>query len=316
MSEKLLKAIAAAFKINADEWIATLKDGDDWLSEDAIAEQVSALVSEKVTAAKTQSRKSGQAEQNAKVLKFVKASGFENPDGLQGDELLTAFNAWKDEQVVPPTGDAPNDQMDKETLAKLPIVKSLILEARQEAGKGNELLKTEFAQYKAQVEQEKKAFEQDRVWDISEKWIEQEARRGKVNLKVDGTDISEQERIKAIVSIIKHSKKIGLNANKEPIFLGDDGEQLKDEFGNPIPFSDVVLGVARPLYGIMKQDPSHEGANPPANSVPGQNGAYSPKYRLASIEDYDKKYMETVDSAERLEISKSKAFHQEKAAGN
>jgi len=34
MSEQLLKAIALAFKINADEFIATLKDGDDWLSND------------------------------------------------------------------------------------------------------------------------------------------------------------------------------------------------------------------------------------------------------------------------------------------
>lgn len=316
MSEELLKAIAAAFKINADEWIATLKDGDDWLSDDVIKGEVSKLISEKVTAAKTQSRKSGQAEQNAKVLKFVKTAGFENPDGLQGDELLTAFNAWKDEQVVSQTGDTPPDQMDKETLAKLPIVKSLILEARQESGKGNEALKAEFAQYKAQVEAEKKSFEQERVWDISEKWIEQEARKGNVNLKVEGSDISEAERIKSIVNIIRYTKKVGLNANKEPVFLGDDGEQLKDEFGNAIPFSDIVLSVAKPLYGIKKQDPNHEGANPPQNGSHGQNGAYVPKYRFKDQAEYDKFKMETVDGAERLEATKSWQFAQEKAAGN
>ena len=129
MSEKLYKAIAVAFKINPDEFIATLKDGDDWLSEDAISDKVTELVSTKVTAAKTDSRKSGQAEQNAKILKVVKLAGFENPDNLQGSELLTAFTAWKDEQIVPASGDTPTGEMDKETLLKLPIVISLILEA-------------------------------------------------------------------------------------------------------------------------------------------------------------------------------------------
>ena len=137
MSEKLYKAIAVAFKINPDEFIATLKDGDDWLSEDAISDKVTELVSTKVTAAKTDSRKSGQAEQNAKILKVVKLAGFENPDNLQGSELLTAFTAWKDEQIVPASGDTPTGEMDKETLLKLPIVKSLILEAKQESGNEN-----------------------------------------------------------------------------------------------------------------------------------------------------------------------------------
>lgn len=316
MSEKLYKAIAVAFKINPDEFIATLKDGDDWLSEDAISDKVTELVSTKVTAAKTDSRKSGQAEQNAKILKVVKLAGFENPDNLQGSELLTAFTAWKDEQIVPASGDTPTGEMDKETLLKLPIVKSLILEAKQESGKGNERLKQEFESYRAQVEQEKKAFEQERVWDISEKWIEQEARKAKINLKVEGSDISEQERLKSIVNIIRYTKKVGLNANKEPIFLGDDGEQLKDEFGNAIPFGETVLSVAKPLYGVQTQNPNHEGATLPATTATSGQSAFVPKYRLSSIADYDKLYSETGDPAERLEISKSKAFHAEKAAGN
>lgn len=315
MSEEVLKAIATAFKINADEWIATLKDGDDWLSDDVIKGKVSELISEKVTAAKTQSRKSGQAEQNAKVLKFVKAAGFENPDGLQGEELLTAFNTWKDEQIVPPIGDTPPDQMDKETLMKLPIVKSLILEAKQESGRGNEAIKAEFAAYKTQVEQEKRAFEQERVWDISERWIEQEVRKAKVNLKVEGSDISESERLKAIVTLIKHSKKIGLNANKEPVFLGDDGEQLKDEFGNLVPATDIILGIAKPLYGIATQNADHGGANPPLNGSAQGSNDYVPKYRFANIKDYDNLWMETTDPKERVEITKSRQFHEQKAAG-
>ena len=316
MSEKLYKAIAVAFKINPDEFIATLKDGDDWLSEDAISDKITELVSTKVTAAKTDSRKSGQAEQNAKILKVVKMAGFENPDNLQGSELLTAFTAWKDEQIVPPSGDTPTGEMDKETLLKLPIVKSLILEAKQESGKGNERLKQEFDSYKAQVEQEKKAFEQERVWDISEKWIEQEARKANINLKVEGSDISEQERINSIVNIIRYTKKVGLNDKKEPIFLGDDGEQLKDEFGNPIPFGHIVLSVGKPLYGVQTQNPNHSGATIPANTTAGQNGAYTPTMRFNDQAEFDNYKMTETDPGKRLEASKSWQYQQDKAAGN
>ena len=194
MSDKLYKAIAVAFKINPDEFIATLKDGDDWLSEDAISDKITDLVSTKVTAAKTDSRKSGQAEQNAKILKIVKASGFENTDNLQGADLLTAFTAWKDEQIAPPTGDTPVDQMDKETLLKLPIVKSLVLEAKQESGRGVEAVKQQFDAYKAQVEQDNVKRERERAINVAERHTEEAARKGNIVLKVEGVD--EKVRLK------------------------------------------------------------------------------------------------------------------------
>jgi hypothetical protein len=316
MSEELLKAIASAFKINADEWIATLKDGDDWLSEDVIKGEVSKLISEKVTAAKTQSRKSGQAEQNAKVLKFVKTAGFENPDGLQGDELLTAFNAWKDEQTVPQTGDTPPDQMDKETLSKLPIVKSLILEARQESGKGNEALKAEFAQYKAQVEQEKTKYQEEKILERLERYTGEAARNGKVTLKVDGLKNAETERISSIYDTLRLRHKVGLNQKGELIALGEDGNQLENGYGEPVPLSEIIVAIGEARYGLSTQDPTHEGANPPQNGSHGQNGAYVPKYRFKDQAEYDKFKMETVDGAERLEATKSWQFAQEKAAGN
>lgn len=314
MSEQLLKAIAFAFKINADEWIATLKDGDDWLSDEQIGTEVSKLISEKVTAAKKQSRASGQGEQNAKVLKAVKAAGYENPDNLQGDELISAFIVWKDEQVAPPTGDNPTDQMDKETLLKLPIVKSLIHEARQESGKGNEKIKAEFEAYKLDVERERTKNREERALDIAKLRNAESLRKGNVVLKVDG--ISEEDRIEAVMDRIRLREKIGLDSKGEPIFLGEDGEQRKDEYGNLIPFSEIVVSYGKAMFGIAKQDPNHEGANPPANSGQGQKGAYVPKYRLANIGDYDAKYMETSDPAERLEINKSKQFHEQQAAGN
>ncbi len=314
MSDKLYKAIAVAFKINPDEFIATLKDGDDWLSEDAISDKVTELVSTKVTAAKTDSRKSGQAEQNAKILKIVKASGFENIDNLQGSELLTAFTAWKDEQIVPPAGDTPVDQMDKETLLKLPIVKSLVLEAKQESGRGVEAVKQQFDAYKAQVEQDNVKRERERAINVAERHTEEAARKGNIVLKVEGVD--EKVRLKSIFDVIRLNESIGLDAKGLPIVLGEDGEQKKDDYGNPIPFSDIVVSYGKGMYGVSAIPQTHEGANPPINAgVPGSKD-YVPKYRLGTIEDYDKKYMETSDPSERLEINRSKQFHAEKAAGN
>lgn len=316
MSDKLYKAIAVAFKINPDEFIATLKDGDDWLSEDAISDKITDLVSTKVTAAKTDSRKSGQAEQNAKILKIVKASGFENPDNLQGSELLTAFTAWKDEQIAPPTGDTPVDQMDKETLLKLPIIKSLVLEVKQESGKGNEAIKREFAEYKAQVERENQQRANERAHDIAERWTADSLKKGNVTLKVEGTDVSEAERIQSVFDRIVLREKIGLNEKREPIILGDDGEQKKDEFGNPIPFSDIAMKYGKSMYGVSVQNPSHQGANPPTSAgVPGQKD-YVPKYRFGTTKEYDDAYMKASSPEDRLELSRSKQFHAEKAAGN
>jgi len=314
MSDKLYKAIAVAFKINPDEFIATLKDGDDWLSEDAISDKITDLVSTKVTAAKTDSRKSGQAEQNAKILKIVKASGFENTDNLQGADLLTAFTAWKDEQIAPPTGDTPVDQMDKETLLKLPIVKSLVLEAKQESGRGVEAVKQQFDAYKAQVEQDNVKRERERAINVAERHTEEAARKGNIVLKVEGVD--EKVRLKSIFDVIRLNESIGLDAKGLPIVLGEDGEQKKDDYGNPIPFSDIVVSYGKGMYGVSAIPQTHEGANPPINAgVPGQKD-YVPKYRFGTTKEYDDAYMKASSPEDRLELSRSKQFHAEKAAGN
>ncbi len=316
MSEALLKVIASAFKINADEFISTLKDGDDFLPDDQIGAEVSKLIADKVAAAKIQSRKNGQGEQNAKVLKAVKVAGFENPDNLQADELVAAFIAWKDEQSVPPSSDTPVDQMDKETLLKLPIIKSLVLEVKQESGKGNEAIKREFAEYKAQVERENQQRANERAHDIAERWTADSLKKGNVTLKVEGTDVSEAERIQSVFDRIVLREKIGLNEKREPIILGDDGEQKKDEFGNPIPFSDIAMKYGKSMYGVSVQNPSHEGANPPTSTgVPGQKD-YVPKYRFGTTKEYDDAYMKASSPEDRLELSRSKQFHAEKAAGN
>ena len=316
MNDQLLKAIAGAFKINADEWIAQLKDGDDYLPEKEVTAKVVQLITERVTAAKTDSRKSGQAEQNAKILKFVKSTGFENPENLQGQELLTAYNEWKDEQVVPPTGDTPPEQMDKDALLKLPLVREAILQAKQESGKGNEKLKADFEAYKSEVEKERNKYKQDRALDISKRQIAEALRKGNVNLKVDGLEVSEDARIDSIFDIIRLREKIGLDAKDNPVFLGDDGEQKKDEFGNAIPFSDVVIGYGKSIYGIATQNPEHGGANPPVNGAANGKTDYVPPFRFATLKEYDDRMMVAADPKERLDLAKSRQFHEQKAAGN
>ena len=315
MSEILYTAIAKAAKIKADEWIATLKtDGGEWLLDDEIAEKVSALFVEKVTAAKGDSYKNGQREINTQIKSAVKEIGFENPDGLQGKELLAAAFAWKEEQMVPPTGDTPVDQLDAEAILKLPVVKNEILRVRQESGKGVDVIKKQFDDYKIQVEQESIKREKERAISVAERHTEEYARKGNIILKVEGVD--EKVRLKSIFDVIRLNESIGLDAKGQPIILGDDGEQKKDEYGNPIPFSEIVVSYGKGMYGVSTIPQNHEGATLPTNQVNGGQPAFVPKYRLSSIADYDKLYTETGDPAERLEIAKSKAFHAEKAAGN
>jgi len=316
MSEKLYKALATAFKTNADEFVTTLKNADDeWLSDDEIITKVKSLVAEKVAAASTKARGQGQAEQNAKILKHVKGEGYENPDNLQGDELLAAFKDWQTENTpgAPPPGDAKVDEMDRKTLLKLPIVKELIQAAKQDSGKTFEALKVQFDTYKVQVEKEKEQTSHERVWEKAEKAIALAAKKG-LNLKVEGDGISEDDRVRALATIIRAGKKVGLSDKGEPIFLGDDGMPEADEFGNAIPFSETVIRLGKPLFGILKQDPNHEGATIPANRANGDAGEYVPKFRFANAQEYDSRIMASVDPAERAELTKARNFHLNKDA--
>jgi hypothetical protein len=318
MNEKFLKAIAVAFKIkNADEWLATLKDGEDWLEEDKVIELVSKTISDRVAAAKTESRGSGQAEQNRYISKFVSDAGFENPDNLQGKELLTAFKTWQEENAPSPQGDTPPTEMDKETLRKLPVVQSLILEAQQGAGEKFKSIQKQLEEKSAEFEQFKRGVVEGKVKSIAREHFETSLRKGNIVLQVEGMDIDPKERIDAAFDRLWGRKKIGLDANEKPIILKDDGVTPEaDEFGNHIAFDDVAVSIAKPMYGVSTQNPNHSGSGIQQPAQNGKQGAYTPTHRYNTIKEYDEQIMATGDPTERLNIEKSKQHHISKAAGN
>lgn len=318
MNEKFLKAIAVAFKIkNADEWLATLKDGEDWLEEDRVIELVSKTISDRVAAAKTESRGSGQAEQNRYISKFVSDAGFENPDNLQGKDLLTAFKTWQEENAPTPQSDTPPTEMDKETLRKLPVVQSLILEAQQGAGEKFKAVQKQLEEKAAEFEKYKTSVVQSEVKSIARQHFEDDLRAGNVILEVDGLNISPKKRVDNAFEILWASKKIGLSPERKPIILREDGSPDVDEFGNHISFREVSISIAEPMYGISTQNPNHGGSGIQQTNQngAGKPGEYTPKMRFNNEKEKNDFVMSTADPAERLEAEKSWQHQIEKAAG-
>ena len=309
MSEKLYKGIASALKLDADEWIASLKnDGGEWLAEDDVAARIAETLTERVTAATANSRKSGQREINDQIRKFVKGAGFENTENLQGKELLASYDEWRTTSFDPGEGGKKPAEMTEDELVKLPMFKGLIAKRLSEAEKAvNEA--------RAEVETVRKQATQARVSDVLKPWLSKTLEEANVVLEVTGQGVSKQSRIDAIYRQLDLSR-ISLDKEGNPFMLDDDGESPKtDTFGKNFDLKKhVVADIAAPLYGIHAQNPKLGGANPPANGGAAPS-AYKPTMTFASQQDYDRYKMSEVDPALRLEATQSWQ-HQQAAAGN
>lgn len=316
MTEKVLKAFASAFKIpDADEFIATLKNGDEWLSDEEIAQVIAATISEKVTAAKTASRASGQGEQNAKIAKAIKAAGFDNSENLKGDELLSAFVAWKDEQATPQPDSAGDvSKLSVDEVLKLPVGKEIEQKVRQQIGQNVDALTAQLKAKDAEFEKFKSGVNQSRAEDALARFVPDVVRKAGVILKVEGIQDSESARIKYLTDQIKHTRKFTLAADGSPMFVDDSGEPIKDEYGNVISAHDIIVSIATPIYGIAKQDPNNGGGNPPLNG--GQGGQQAPPKMFATQDDYNKYMITETDGTKKLAAVQSWQYHEKQAAGN
>jgi hypothetical protein len=292
---KLYSGIAKALKLDA-EWLATLKDGEDWRSEDEVAEIVSQTISERVKAAVTNSRTTGQREINDQLRKFVKSVGFDNPENLQGRELLEAFDAWRVETADP--GKKPAE-MTEDELVKLPAFKKVLNARLSEAKQAVEAAK-------AEAENTRKQAKQARVADLLKPWLSQTLEEAKVVLEVPGSTISKQNRIDAIFRQLDPSK-IAIDEKGNPYMLDDDGESPKaDTFGKPFDLKKhIVNEIAAPLYGIHTQNPNHGGGNPNPAGAQGAKDDWKPTMRFANQAEYDAFKLKEPDPAKRLEATKS-----------
>lgn len=323
MSEILYNGVASALKLDADEWIASLKtDGGEWKSDAEIAKSIVAKFTEASTAATESVRdiahRKGQSEMSTKFSKLIKNSGFENPDNLKGDEYFEAFAAWKSEQASdsPPTA-MPLDQWTREDLEKLPIVKSLKLEAVQAGAQKFEALKKDFDAKQSEFEKFKNGVVEGQVKTATKAKVREALKRGNVILSVEGLDIDPEERVQAVFERFWNREKVGLNADGNPIILDADGLPKTDPaFGKPIDFDEIVVSVAKPMFGISTQNPTHGGSG----IVQSQNGngatsGYTPKMRFNSQQEKDNYVMSTANPADRLEAERSWQNQTEKAAG-
>lgn len=321
MSEILYKGIASALKIDADELIAKLKDdGGEWLPDSEISKR---LVSELTTAATAATeaaaeaaRRKGQSEETKRLKRLVKSAGFENPDNLIGDELFEAFTAWKDEQKG---GDAPPadniDKLSKDDLAKLPIVKSLINEAVQVGAQRFESLKKDLEKTQTEFEKYKGEVVEGQVKSVAKAKVREALKRGNVILSVDGLDIDPEERINAVFERFWSREKVGLNADGQPIILDADGQPKTDPaFGKQIDFDEIVVAVAKPMFGVSTQNPAHSGSGIQQTSN-GKPAGYTPTMRFNSQQEYDNYVSGEPDGTKRTEAAKSWRHQQSMAAG-
>ena len=297
--------------------IATLRneDGGEWLAEETIAKQIASKLSERVTAASKASRGQGQAEQNSKILSFVKRGGFDNPEDLKGEVLLNAYSAWKEEQsTVAPDG-VKLEELDIETLRKLPQVKQIELLAQQGAGQKFQALQKEYSDYKTEMDIFKRNSDAEKVDERAFAKTVSYARSLGIILEIEGSGIDANERLDTIHERIKSRYKIGLDVKGEPFPKGDDGSPLNNNFGDPIKYSDIVLEIGKKIYGVSTQDQSQSGSGIPASSGATHGDKVPPKMHR-NLEEYNNFMMTSADPSERKAAAESWQYHSKTAAGN
>lgn len=291
--EKILSAVASGLKLDAAKFLADFKNGDDWKTEEEIAEQLADFVSDKVKAANETARKTGRSESAQKIARLVKNSGFENPDNLQGDALFSAFIEWKDEQAAQHVDGDPA-KFSKEDLLKLPTVKGIVSEVTAKAVE-------KFAAEKKALEERVQQSEGTRVRMLARSKVLTIAEKAKINMG----ESAEQKnlRVDLIMSRFPISQ-FEVGENDAIKFLGADGYESD--------FEKAVNDIAIPAFGVVTQDKNRggSGAQGSGNGTGGNASEYKPVHTFTGEADFNAKVVNAKDNVERNQLWKDWRFQQ------
>ncbi len=294
--EEILKAVASGLKLDAAKFLADFQNGDDWKPESEIAETLGDFISDKVKAANETARKTGRSESSAKIARLIKNSGFEIPEGLQGDALLSAFLEWKDEQSQHVEGDPKG--MTKEELLKVPQVQAIVKEVK---GKEAERFSVEKSEWEKKV----KAAENTRKAVLLDKTLLSMLEKGKINMG----DTAETKAVR--LDFLKS------RVNLDRVEIGD-GDTLKflDADGFETEPEKDLLPIAQTAFGVVRQD-NNRGGSGAQGSGAGANGGGGTKVTIAagtSQRDFDAQFM-AAKPEDRPALMKAWNDQQKQAAG-
>jgi hypothetical protein len=284
--EKVLKALASALKMDVSEFLETLKDENgEFLAEADLAAKVQESVSARVIETQKAQHGKGLSDYEKKIARIAREKGFDNPDGLKGEELMSAMLDWQAEQAATngsgePSADAAKLQAERDKLAKQ-------VEKLQAA---NETLKGEYEGYKKTATRE----------TIRAAALAEIARVADEKRFVLGDATERAKRLNSLAKLADLDS-FGKNAAGKLVKLNEDGTIYTDEFGKEVPF-ETHLEEVNP-FGVHNQDPNRGGANP--NSREGQGGNNgNGSIRFETEADYTKA-MAGADAATRLKYSEA-----------
>ena len=247
--EEILKAIASGLKLDAEQFLADFKQGEDFMPEKEVAAKLATFIPDKVKAANETAKKVGRSEVQKRFSRIIKDSGFENPEALEGEPLLSAFVEWKGESAAHIDGEP--GKLSKEELLKVPQVRAIVSEVTAKAGE-------KFATEKAEWEKKVKAAENTRKGMLLEKNLLSVLEKGKVNLG----DTPEQKSVR--LDFLKS------RVNLDRVEIGE-GDVLKflDESGYESDFEKEVLPIAQTAFGLVTQDKSRGGSGAQGSGAAG-----------------------------------------------
>lgn len=293
--EEILKAIASGLKLDAEQFLADFKQGEDFMPEKEVAAKLAAFIPDKVKAANETAKKVGRSEVQKRFSRLIKDSGFENPEALEGEPLFSAFVEWKVESTAHIDGEPA--KLSKEDLLKLPVVKSIVSEVTAKAGE-------KFATEKAEWEKKVKAAENTRKGILLEKTLLSTLEKGKVNLG----DTPEQKAVR--LDFLKS------RVNLDRVEIGE-GDALKflDESGYESDFEKEFLPIAQTAFGMVTQDPKKGGSGAQGSGAQGAGGKQQPTYTFATERDFSETMLKETDPVKRGAMANDWLQQQKTAAG-